>query len=165
VAPKPGARTVLAAAAVVCALLLAGCETAGVDAAALAADLAAIEALNQRILRGLNEGDAELLNSTIADDHIMMIPNRAELTGRDALESANRNLVESWNNIEIWTPAETVVFGDYAYQRGAYDITLTPKREGVAPIRSVGKYIHIYRRQPDGEWLITRDIFNSNAPE
>jgi ketosteroid isomerase-like protein len=55
------------------------------------------------------------------------------------------------------------VAGDLGYQRGAFDITLTPKKEGVRPIRSVGKYIHIYQRQPDGRWLMIRDIFNDNG--
>ena len=128
-------------------------------------DLAAIEAVNRTIVRALNEGDLELLNSTLADDHVMMIPNRPEIVGKAAVEAANRNLVDSWNNVEIWTPVETVVSGDWAWQRGAYDITLTPKREGVQPIRSVGKYLHIYRRDPDGAWRMVRDIFNSNAPE
>lgn len=128
-------------------------------------DLAAIESVNRTIVRALNDGDLELLNSTLADDHVMMIPNRPEIVGKAAVEAANRNLVDSWNNVEIWTPVETVVSGDWAWQRGAYDITLTPKRAGVQPIRSVGKYIHIYRREPDGAWRMVRDIFNSNAAE
>jgi hypothetical protein len=32
------------------------------------------------------------------------------------------------------------------------------------PIRDRGKYIEIRRRQEDGSWLISRDIFNSNQP-
>lgn len=142
-------------------LALEGCD----PAPSVEADLAAIDAVNQTILRALNEGDLELLNSTVADNHIMMIPNRPELAGREAILSANENLIASWNNVEIWTPAETVVAGDFAYQRGEYDITLTPKRPDVAPIRSVGKYIHIYERQDDGAWLMIRDIFNSNSNE
>jgi len=147
--------------ALVAFAVLPGCERAPT----LEEDLAAIQAINEKILRGLNEGDLELLNSTVAENHIMMIPNRPELAGKEAIEAANENLIASWDNVEIWTPAETVVAGDFAYQRGAYDITLTPKRLGVEPIRSVGKYIHIYERQDDGSWLMIRDIFNSNGPE
>jgi ketosteroid isomerase-like protein len=131
----------------------------------LDADLAAIQEVNEKTLRALNEGDLDLLNAMVAENHIMMIPGRPEIVGKGAIEASNRNLIESWNNVETWTPVETVVAGDWAFQRGGYDITLTPKREGVNPIRSVGKYIHIYQRQPDGSWLMTRDMFNSNGPD
>jgi uncharacterized protein (TIGR02246 family) len=131
----------------------------------LAADLAAIEQVNAKTLRALNTNDLELMNSLVAPNHIMMIPNRPEISGKEAIEASNKNLVESWTNVETWTPAETVVAGDWAYQRGAYDITLTPKRNGIPPIRSVGKYIHIYQRQPDGGWLMIRDMFNSDGAE
>jgi ketosteroid isomerase-like protein len=141
--------------------VLPGCERGPT----LEADLAAIEEVNAQTLRALNEGDLELLNAMTAENHVMMIPNRPEIVGKEAIVAANRNLVESWDNVEIWTPAETIVAGDWAYQRGGYDITLTPKREGVAPIRSIGKYMHIYQRQEDGSWRMIRDIFNSNGPE
>lgn len=131
----------------------------------VATDLAAIEEVNAKTLRALNTNDLELMNSLVAPNHIMMIPNRPEIVGKKAIEASNKNLVESWTNVEIWTPAETVVAGDWAYQRGAYDITLTPKRDGVPRVRSVGKYLHIYGRQPDGSWLMIRDMFNSNGAQ
>jgi ketosteroid isomerase-like protein len=147
-------------------IALTGCDpTEQSQRTTLESDLAAIQEVNEKTLRALNEGDLELLNAMVADNHIMMIPGRPEMVGKPAIEASNRNLVESWNNVEIWTPAETVVAGDWAYQRGGYDITLTPTREGVEPIRSVGKYIHIYQRQPDGSWLMIRDMFNSNGTE
>jgi ketosteroid isomerase-like protein len=57
---------------------------------------------------------------------------------------------------------ETQFAGEYwAFERGAYDITLTPKTGG-RPIRDTGKYITIYSRANDGQCLIARDIWNSN---
>ena len=32
------------------------------------------------------------------------------------------------------------------------------------PIQDHGKFIEIRRKQPDGSWLISRDIFNSDLP-
>lgn len=143
--------------------ILAGCQQEKDEASSQRAALAAIAETNAKTLQALNTNDLELMNSLVADNHIMMIPNRPELSGRAAIIASNRNLVESWTNVEIWKPAETVVSGDWAYQRGAFDITLTPKKDGVRAIRSVGKYIHIYQRQPDGRWLMIRDIFNDNG--
>jgi uncharacterized protein (TIGR02246 family) len=144
--------------------VVVGCSRPSPDAAAHDADLAAIEQVNAQTLKALNTNDLALMNSLVAENHIMMIPGRPELVGREVIQASNRNLVDSWTNVEIWKPAETVVAGDWAYQRGAYDITLSPKKEGVRPIRSIGKYIHIYQRQPDGRWLMIRDMFNDNGP-
>lgn len=127
------------------------------------ADLAAIMETNRLTLQALNSNDLELMNSLVAENHIMMMPGRADLAGREAIIAANKNLVESWTNVETWEPQETVVFGDHAYQRGRFDITLTPKKEGVRAIRSKGKYLHIYQRQKDGRWLMIRDMFSDDG--
>jgi ketosteroid isomerase-like protein len=55
------------------------------------------------------------------------------------------------------------VAGDWAIQRYAYQLTLTPKAGGQS-MEERGKGIHIFRRQPDGSWLIVQDIWNSDAP-
>jgi len=52
---------------------------------------------------------------------------------------------------------------EWAFERGTYTITLTPKTGG-DPIRDVGKYITLYQRQADGSWRMARDIWNSNNP-
>jgi uncharacterized protein (TIGR02246 family) len=148
---------------------LAGCvkQEAVAPAAAPAdtreADLAAIAETNRLTLQALNTNDLELMNSLVAENHIMMMPGRDDIAGREAIVAANSNLVDSWTNVETWTPEETVVFGDHAYQRGRFDITLTPKKEGVRAIRSKGKYLHIYERQKDGRWLMIRDMFSDDG--
>ena len=138
---------------------LAGCvkQEAVAPAAAAAdtreADLAAIAETNRLTLQALNTNDLELMNSLVAENHIMMMPGRDDIAGREAIVAANSNLVDSWTNVETWAPDETVVFGDHAYQRGRFDITLTPKKEGVRAIRSKGKYLHIYRA-PEGRAVV-----------
>jgi ketosteroid isomerase-like protein len=154
------------AGAVAWILSLVGCALPlSKPVASIDADKAAIETVNRKTLQALNEGNLQLMNEMVAPNHIMMIPNRPALIGKDAITASNRNLVATWNDVEIWKPAETVVAGDWAYQRGAYDITLTPKKSGGRSIHSVGKYIHIYQRQPDGSWMMIRDMFNSDAPD
>ena len=140
-----------------------GCSQQHDASSIQAADLAAIEQTNRQTLQALNTNDLQLMNSLVAENHIMMIPGRPEMSGRATIQESNAHLVESYTNVEIWKPAETVVTGDWAWQRGTFDITLTPKKEGVRPIRSIGKYIHIYQRQADGRWLMIRDIFNDNG--
>lgn len=58
---------------------------------------------------------------------------------------------------------EIVVSGDYAFVRGTYTAASTPKSGGAATLTD-GKFITVLRRQPDGSWLIYRDIPTSNVP-
>ena len=53
--------------------------------------------------------------------------------------------------------------GDFAYIRGVYTMSFTLPG-GTAPTEDHGKYIVIGRKQADGSWLISEDIFNSDVP-
>ena len=50
--------------------------------------------------------------------------------------------------------------GDVAYVYGKYYLTLA----GEEPVKDTGKYIEIWKRQPDGLWKVAIDIFNSGLP-
>ena len=165
---RPATRRVrVVACQILVAVAVAACGSgpdlaSGLDAN-VESDLAAIERTNALTLQALNEGDLDLLNQMTAENHIMMIPGRPPLEGRAAVVEANANLISSWNIVERWMPIETIVSGDYAWQRGEFDINMTPKRDGVEPIVSLGKYLHIYERQDDGSWLMIRDMFSDNG--
>ncbi|MGH7427720.1 MAG: YybH family protein [Candidatus Methylomirabilaceae bacterium] len=53
--------------------------------------------------------------------------------------------------------------GDLAYARGTYTMSFTLPG-APAPIQDRGKFLTTYRKQADGSWLITNDIFNSDVP-
>jgi ketosteroid isomerase-like protein len=76
----------------------------------------------------------------------------------------NGRALEQFTFDETWTPTETVVSGDLAFQSGSYTTTATPRAAGDA--RTIkGTFLRIYQRQPNGEWRMTRDTFNSeNTP-
>ena len=53
------------------------------------------------------------------------------------------------------------VSGNLAYGRGFAKVTLVPKKGG-APLVSTAKYLNILKKQPDGLWKTTHDIWNGN---
>jgi ketosteroid isomerase-like protein len=61
------------------------------------------------------------------------------------------------------TPLEITVAGDWAYSRGVYTQDLTSK-DTQKTAHVDGKFLTIFKKQPDGSWKIFRDCFNSNVP-
>lgn len=123
-------------------------------------DLAAITEFNRRYLKAINDEDIATLSSLTTDDHIMIASGRAPLVGKAANDEANGRVFKQFDIVETWTPVETVVDGDLAYQRGTFTVEATP-RAGGNTTKTSGNFLRIYRRQPNGEWRMTRDMFNS----
>ncbi|HTC44460.1 MAG TPA: DUF4440 domain-containing protein, partial [Steroidobacteraceae bacterium] len=125
-----------------------------------AADLAAISAFNVRYLKAINDGDIDALSALTDDDHIAISPNGPPLMGKAANVATNGRIYQQSRIIENWTPEETVIEGNLAYQRGSFSASGIPKAGG--PTRTIsGSFLRIYRRQPDGSWVMTRDMFNA----
>lgn len=123
-------------------------------------DLAAIAAFNAKYLKALNDEDIETLASLTTEDHILISSGRAPTVGKAANDAANARVFKQFDIVETWTPVETVVDGNLAYQRGTFTVEATP-RAGGNTTKTSGNFLRIYRRQPNGEWRMTRDMFNS----
>ena len=52
-------------------------------------------------------------------------------------------------------------YGDLAYARGIYSLSFLAE---VDTVTVDGKWVQIFRKQPDGSWLIALDIWNSDDP-
>ena len=84
------------------------------------------------------------------------------LAGKQALVDAMTRAFQSTDIDESWTPEETVVSGDLAYQRGTFVVVAKPKAGG-AESRVTGNFLRIYRKI-DGQWVMVRDSVNSQQP-
>jgi ketosteroid isomerase-like protein len=149
--------------AIVAIALLASLSNCATTTRSHASDEAAIASFNARYLKAINDGDFATLSSLTTEDHIMLAPNRPALIGKRANDEANRHVSETFNIVETWAPLETVISGDVAYQRGTFTVAATPKAGGNTN-RISGNFLRIYRRQPDGTWNMTVDMFNSDQP-
>jgi ketosteroid isomerase-like protein len=125
-----------------------------------AEDLAAIAEFNRQYLAAINDGDIDALAGLTTDGHMMISSGGTPLAGKQALVDAMTGAFESFDIDETWTPEETVVSGDLAYQRGTFVVIARPKSGGEAS-RTTGNFMRIYRREPDGSWFMIRDMFNS----
>jgi len=145
-----------------CAALvsLGGCGDSSAKRPSYDEDLAAITAFNKRYLGAINDEDIKTLSSLTTEGHVMLMPNRPPLEGKAANDEANGRAFEQFQFDEEWHPVETVISGDLAFQRGTYTTKATPRAGGES--RSIsGNFLRIYQRQPNGDWRMTRDTFNS----
>jgi ketosteroid isomerase-like protein len=153
-------KTLLLASALL-PLLTTGCG--GPVEPTFADELAQITAFNERYLQSINEEDIAALSSLTTDGHIMLPPNSEPVVGKAANDAMNGGAFERYDFSETWSPVETVVDGDLAFQRGTFTTIATPKSEGDR-LEVAGSFLRIYQRQPNGEWRMTRDMFNSSTP-
>lgn len=142
------------------ALLAAGCGAP----ASFEEDLRAITAFNEQYLRSINEEDIATLSSLTTDGHVMLPPNSEPVVGKSANDALNGAAFERYDFSETWTPIETVIDGNLAFQRGTFTLFARPKSGDERPLELRGSFLRIYQRQPDGDWRMTRDMFNSSSP-
>ncbi len=93
-----------------------------------------------------------------------MPPNEPGVSGKEALgEWMVRTLLDPFN-IQLTAPFHTVeLVGDCAFARGSYELSLTPKDGGQA-IEDTGKFVNIFKRQPDNSFKYAIVMWNSNNP-
>jgi uncharacterized protein (TIGR02246 family) len=103
----------------------------------------------------VNAGDLARLLSLMADDVVFLNPGRSAL-GRDGF-SANFSAAHEQVRIRCISELEEVVIvGEVAYTRSRDSLTVSP-RAGGEESRLAGDRMTIYRKQPDGRWLLARD--------
>ncbi|HVJ29276.1 MAG TPA: nuclear transport factor 2 family protein [Gammaproteobacteria bacterium] len=142
-------------------LLAAGCSTK--TQPTFADDLAAITGFNERYLAAINNEDIAALSALTTDGHIMLVPNSAPVVGKAANDAMNGGAFARYEFSETWQPVETVIDGDLAFQRGTFTTIATPRGDGDR-LEVNGSFMRIYQRQANGDWRMTRDMFNSSTP-
>ncbi|HEU4955709.1 MAG TPA: SgcJ/EcaC family oxidoreductase [Gemmatimonadales bacterium] len=114
-----------------------------------------IEATVDRYVAASNKGDADALAELYADDALLLPPDHEPIHGREAI-------VEFWRQgtdegLEVST-LRLEVNGDVAYLVGRY--RLPPTEEEAA---DSGQYVLCLKRQADGAWKLTADIWNGSG--
>lgn len=125
------------------------------------ADKAALRAAHDKFAEQALAKNWAAVAGMYAENATVMPPNQAAVSGRAA--------IQTWLTAFPTTTAfkltvdEVEGLGDLAYVRGTYDLTLTvPGAPG--PVNDHGKYVDVNRRNADGTWSMTNDIWNSDLP-
>jgi uncharacterized protein (TIGR02246 family) len=126
-------------------------------------DQAGIDRLRDAHVAAVNSGNADGWAACFADDGVQMPPHFGANAGIAAIRGWNRGFLSMFACRFSLSVDEVQVAAEWAFERGRYEITLTPKAGG-DPLKDSGKYITVYRRQSGGTWKIADDIWNSDQP-
>lgn len=148
-----------------------GCRPApSIDASARSAaglaeaDRGAILTVDSGFASAANAGNLGDVVALYAEDASLLPPNEPALKGREAIRQYWGRLLSDYTlRFELGTD-EVDGRGDLAYLRGHYKLTASPKAKGGAALSDEGKFVEVLKRQADGHWRYTTDIYNSDLP-
>jgi uncharacterized protein (TIGR02246 family) len=141
-------------------------SAAGVAAATTAdagAVRASIDSLNARFVDAAKRADTATIAAIYTDDAVVMMSNTEAWRGRDALRNGWAGMLSQGTLKDFSLRTDDVdVGGDLIVETGRYEMTLQPKTG--KEIKDKGKYVVVWKRQPDGSLKIFRDVGNSDLP-
>ena len=130
-------------------------------AQAIRADSIAILDAARRFSAAYTRGDAAAMTALYTPDAVIFPERSDAITGREAIKrywtlGQGRRITR-----HRLTPTQVVVDGKRAYDHGTYEIA--GERDGKAWGPFQGKYLVVWRREPDG-WRMQLDMWNSGPP-
>lgn len=112
-------------------------------------------------LRIIRSDDFTPYFDLFSDDAVWMMPSSFKDIGKEEAKSFYGFTKKFRFDQEI-AIEELNIVDDMAYVRLSFDGYLRAKNDATAPpLRSVSRHLWILRKQPQGEWKITRDIWNN----
>jgi uncharacterized protein (TIGR02246 family) len=108
-------------------------------------------------LQASRDGNTEAIQQLMAEDVIFLQPGVDPLVGREAFAVASRAATGTIRLVEA-TPhiREIVVMGDLAYCWNCLDLKFATQA-GDGFQRRNGDVLSIFRKEPDGRWVLFRD--------
>jgi len=127
----------------------------------MGSDERAIREVHTTWIEAVNAGDLVRLLTLMADDVVFLNPGRAPL-GRERFPAGFSAAHQQFQIRCISELEEVVVAGEVAYTLCRDSLSVTPRAGGEATALA-GHRVTIYRKQPDGRWLLARDA-NTLSP-
>jgi ketosteroid isomerase-like protein len=145
------------------ALLVAACGEAP-RAGPAAGDVATLRAADSLLQLALTARDADRAAAFYAEDAVLLPVAEPIVEGRTAIRDEWRHLfaIPGYSAAAGLVAAVTSADGTLGYTRGTYaSPMLAPDGQEVV---ERGKWVSVWRRDPEGRWRIVVDIYNTDAP-
>ena len=104
--------------------------------------------------------DWDAWTDLFTEDVAFLPPNGTIVSGKGAV----RAFGEASPKLTTFTTEviDVAGSGDVGYARGTYVLTATSA--GAPPVEDRGKWLDIYRKQADGSWRLSYNVWNSDLP-
>jgi uncharacterized protein (TIGR02246 family) len=108
-------------------------------------------------LEASRRGDTAAVLQLMAEDVVFLLPGQEPMRGRAGFAAAAQASDRKFRLVEA-TPQirEIVVAGNYAFCWNHLDLKMQAQ-EGGETQRRTGEVLSVFRREPDGRWVIFRD--------
>jgi len=123
------------------------------------ADRAAIDALRDRWVAVVASGDVRELADLVTPDYEVWTHGAPALTGPHTVVTTMGAVLTRFSVSQSYEPIETVIAGDWAFQRGIERIRVVPKGGGASQ-ENAQRALLILRRGADGSWRYARGMTN-----
>jgi ketosteroid isomerase-like protein len=141
-------------------MLMAGCTQQAPDPKAAEA---AVRTADLQWSKAAQARDVNTVLSYYSDDAVVMPPNAPMAMDRPTMVKTWTALLGPGADVS-WTPGTVVAAnsGDVVYDLGTYT-SMTKVAKGKTTTDS-GKYLAIWKKQPNGSWKAVTDTWNSDLP-
>lgn len=126
-------------------------------------DQLAIERVRQEWVRAVADRDPDALRQLLTDDYEVWAHGAPAIRGLDGAIAAMRGALERFQITQSFEPVETVVCGDWAFERGVESMRVTPVGGGPSQDASQ-RALLILHRGADGQWRYARGMTNGLPP-
>jgi ketosteroid isomerase-like protein len=125
---------------------------------------AELRALDEQWSATASRNDLEGTVAFYADNAVLLPPNAPIATDRKSIRESwagllGPNTSVSWK----WSKVEVAQSGELAYIYGSYKLTIGDS-SGSGPVNDTGKFLEVWKKQPNGRWKCIVDTYNSDLP-
>lgn len=122
----------------------------------------AIARIRSEWTKDLHDKKLDQIVMLYAQDAVFLPPNGDRITGRDEIRKLTKAAMDTFTSDLTFQSMKLEHSGDLAYDSGEYREALTNVSDaGVS--HGQGNYLMVFKRQPDGSWLIVQQAWTSFA--
>jgi len=118
---------------------------------------------NRRFSEGIRTQDLGTIEHMYTEDAVLMPPNNVMVTGRRGSREFWSAAIKMGLREATLSTLDARRSGDEIREIGSYRLRIAP--EGRKAFEDVGKYMVIWKAEPDGSWKLQQDIWNSDLPK
>jgi len=113
--------------------------------------------------KDLRAKQLDQIASLYAPDAVYLLPSGARVTGRPAIRDVCKKIMDNFTSEITFQSLASDHSGDLSYDSCEYRESLV-KLSDQTSAEVQGNYVMIFRRQPDGTWLIAEQMWTLVTP-